>query len=55
MAVKQGFATVVYVYAETWILVAVAFAVTWYWATCYPLAVGSFRVAQALGYLFCLH
>jgi hypothetical protein len=55
MAMKQNLALIINVYAETWILVAIAFAVTRYWATCYPLAVGSFRVAQALGYLFCLH
>jgi len=55
MAVEERFALVIDVYAQRWILVAVAFAVTWYWTACYPLAVGSFRVAQALGYLFCLH
>jgi hypothetical protein len=32
MTVKEWLALVINVYAETWILVAVAFAVTWYWA-----------------------
>jgi hypothetical protein len=32
MAVKERLALVIDVYAETWILVAVALAVTWYWA-----------------------
>ena len=55
MTVEQDLALVIYVYGEGWILVAIAFAVTRYRATCYPLAVGSLGVAQALGYLFCLH
>jgi hypothetical protein len=32
MTVEERLALVINVYAETWILVAVAFAVTWYWA-----------------------
>ena len=55
VTVEQRLAFVIDVYAETWILVAIAFAVTWYWTAGYPLPICFFRVAELLGYLFCLH
>ena len=55
MTVEERLAIVIDVDGERWILVAIAFAVTRYRARCHPLAVSFLGVAQALGYLFCLH
>ena len=55
MAVEQRFAVIVDADGEAGILVSIALAVAWHWTACHPLAVGSSRVAELLGYLFCLH
>ena len=55
MAVEQWLAVFSNMDGETGVLVAVAFAVPWHWATRHPLPICFFGVAQGLGYLFCLH